>query len=106
MVRNNDIIYMKGGIHMFQPNLIQTETPEITVIPTRILLKVRDLLDKRKITYRVISKYDLPDGAPSMCTFLGKEHRDFIYGIECCVTRESLLKAAEDLYHVSPNEIA
>lgn len=53
---------------MYQPDLQITKEPEIMVIPTFMYLKLADLLDKRKIEYKKISRYDLPEGCPGGCT--------------------------------------
>lgn len=91
---------------MFSPELIQTDIPEITVIPRTIIFKIKRLLDIRKISYEVIRQDDFPDGCPGGCIYRGKKCMKYVYGIKACVSRESLFKAAEDLFHVNLEEIA
>jgi hypothetical protein len=85
--------------------LVKTETPQVTVIPSIILLNVRDLLDKRGIPFRQVYQYDFEDGWPWGCTYRGEYYSEDVFAIIACVTPESLTKAAEDMFFLDHDEI-
>lgn len=86
-------------------NLVSTNEPEVTVIPRRILLKVKYLLEKRNIPYTQVNERDFEEDWPGGCIYRGTTFLDDVWGIVAPVTRESLFKAAEDMWHMSPDEI-
>jgi hypothetical protein len=85
--------------------LVKTETPQVTVIPKRIMLKVLDLLDKRGIEHREVHQYDFEEGWPGWAVYRGETFSENVYAIIACVTPESLIKAAEDMYHMNFGDI-
>jgi hypothetical protein len=85
--------------------LVKTETPQVTVIPKRILLKVLDLLDKRNIHYEYFIQNDFKNGWPGWAVYRGETFSKNVYAIVACVTPESLIKAAEDMYHMNFGDI-
>jgi hypothetical protein len=89
-------------------DLVRTETPEATVVPSRIALKVRDLLEVAEIPYEQISTYDpynYQEDWPGIVTYHGRVFDDHNYAFVTTVTRESLFQAAEDMFYMSADEI-
>jgi hypothetical protein len=85
--------------------LTKTKDPQVTVLPSVILANVKDLLEKRNISYEQVHQYDFEEGWPWGCTFRGEYYSRNIYAIVACVTPESLTKAAEDMFFMTHNEI-
>jgi hypothetical protein len=89
-------------------DLVRTNEPEATILPSRICLKVRDLLNAAGISFKEISMYDIDhykDEWPGWIRYRGELLTDHNYALIATVTKESLFKAAEDMYHMEVEEI-
>jgi hypothetical protein len=93
---------------MLDINLVRTEIPEVTVVPEKIRLMVRKLLDAEGIPYRQVYMFDqnnYQEDWPSIIVYNGKEYSDENYAFVTTVTRKSLFDAAEKLWLKGPEDI-
>jgi hypothetical protein len=88
--------------------LEKTTTPEVTVVPYKIRMRVCELLDANEIPYKQISQDDpdeFRDGWPTWIIYCGKEYTDNNHAFVTTVTSKSLFKAAEDMHGMTPKQI-
>lgn len=90
---------------MYQPEIIRTTEPEITILPSPILNKLEPFMQKHNIKYEIITLKDFEDGWPVYYTYKGRTSDRYSIAVKAYIKKECLHKIAEELHHVREEDI-
>ena len=68
---------------------------DFTVLPHKVSMPLFDYFKENNIPYAFVSDARLPEDAPGMITFAGREYHSHLIGIFCPIASDELVKLCE-----------